>query len=334
MRAPQSEVIEWLSSEENPPVRYLTARDLHQPPDSAGALADLRKGIMDWWPMQEVLERQDDTGAFAASEGGSLDARATFWALCLMQRCGLDITDEPVDAAIDYLDRHHRKQRAVSYTTGGGGVLPCYAGVTTAALIKMGAVDTDLVQDTIQWLVDHQRFDHKSTRAGGTEPWPYQAPKNYGCWETVSCYHGVAGAFRAFAALPPDHRTPVVEKRLAEALDYLRIHRLYKKSKTERPLFRHMTQSFIIGDYRSDLLDMLQAISDADPSLVNEPWVRSAVEDMRGLTVDDRVVLVKNYGKRLIDPVPFEPLGEPSRFLTYQWTVIDRTFSQALAAKG
>ena len=48
---------------------------------------------------------------------------------------------------------------------------------------------------------------------------------------------------------------------------------------------------------------------------------------MRQLAPGGRVVLVRNYGRKLIDPVPFEPLGEPSRFLTCQWTPIQRTVS-------
>jgi len=64
---------------------------------------------------------------------------------------------------------------------------------------------------------------------------------------------------------------------------------------------------------------MLQGIADADPGLVREPWVADAVEDMRALTVDGRVVLAKNYGRRLVDPIPLEEVGAPSRFLTYQW---------------
>jgi hypothetical protein len=211
-------------------------------------------------------------------------------------------------------------------------VLPCYLGVVTTALIEMGALDTELVQSSIAWLVDHQRFDHKATRAGGDETWPYKAPDNYGCWDTVSCFHGVAGAFRAFASIPPDRRSAEVRQRLAEAVEYLRIHRGYKKSSSDRSLFRHMTQFFLVGDYRSDLLDILQGIADGDPTLVRESWVQTALEDLNHLTSQGRVTLVKNYGRKLIDPIPFEAVGAPSRFLTYQWLHIRKIFESMLSA--
>jgi hypothetical protein len=211
-------------------------------------------------------------------------------------------------------------------------VLPCYLGVVTTALIEMGALDTELVQSSLRWLIDHQRFDHKTTRAGGERTWPYKAPANYGCWDTVSCYHGVTGAFRALASIPPDCRSAEVLQRTAEAIEYLRIHRVYKKSSFDQPLFRHMTQFFLVGDYRSDLLDVLQGIADAKPTLVHQDWVRSALNDMDNLTTEGRVPLAKNYGKKLINPIPFEAIGAPSRFLTYQWLRILRIFDTVLSA--
>jgi hypothetical protein len=330
---PDPSLVEWLSSAENPPVRYLAARDLLGPRPSSDTLAALREQIFTWGALEAILALQGEDGSFAAT-GGSPEATPTFWALCLMQRCGLDAGDEPVARAIEYLDLRHRSVGALSHTSGGSGVLPCYLGLATTALIKLGAFDHELVRSSIHWLVEHQRFDHRTTRAGGGEPWPFRAPQNYGCWESVSCFHGVAGAFRTLAAIPPERRTAAVRERLDDAVEYLRIHRLYQKSEMRRPLFRHMTQSFLLGDYRSDLLDMLQGIADADPGLVREDWVQAAVDDMQDLTDDGRITLVRNYGKNLTDPIPFEPLGQPSRFLTYQWILIQQRFGAAVPSSG
>ena len=72
---------------------------------------------------------------------------------------------------------------------------------------------------------------------------------------------------------------------------------------------------------------MLSAVADADPALGQTYRVQSAVADMGQLAVDGRVVLTKNYGRTLIDPIPFEAIGEPSRLLTYQWLHVQRTLS-------
>jgi hypothetical protein len=251
-----------------------------------------------------------------------------------MARCGLDVTDEPVRRTIDFLELRDLGAGALSFTSGASGMLPCYAGVVSTALIEIGGLETDLVQVSIDWLVDHQRFDHKALRAGGDERWPYRAPVNYRCWETVSCYHGVVGAFRALAAIPAGLRSPAVRRRLDEALTYLGLHRLYKKTTNDQPLFRHMTQFFLVGDYRSDLIDILQGVANADPNLVGEPWVAEAVADVEATLDEGRVTLMKNYGTKLIDPIPFEPIGTPSRFLTYQWLTILKAFGYAPASSS
>jgi hypothetical protein len=318
MRAQARDVISWLSSAENPPVRYLTARDLIRPKPPSARLDQLRSELWSWDPIRRIVALQRKDGSFGRRKKPS-DVRATFWALCLLERCGLDVADEPVARALEHLEQHHATTSALSFTGGGSGVFPCYLGVVTAALIKMGALDNAIVRSSVRWLVEHQRFDHKATRAGGDSHWRYKAPANYGCWQTVSCYHGVAGAFRTLAAIPPEKRSADVRRRLKEALQYLCIHQLYKRSKGDRQLFRHMTEPFLVGDYRSDLLDMLQGIVDADPRLIRQPWVRAAADDMARLTDGGRVTLTKNYGRALMSPIPLEPIGQPSRFLTYQW---------------
>jgi hypothetical protein len=320
-------LLEWLSHPDNPPIRYLTAQRLIDPRPSADDLKALRDDVWDWEPLQEILDLQLDDGSFPYSQR-THTAQPTFYALAIMARCGLDIDDEPVAGVVDFLSARHMKAGALSYTGGGSGVLPCYMGIVAEALIRMNALEHELTQSSIRWLVDHQRFDHRATRAGGNGEWPFKAPVNYGCWESVSCYHGVAAAFRALAAVPPESRSPEVRQRLDEALQYLRIHRLYMKSSQEVPLFRHMTQFFLVGAYRSNLLDMLQGVADADPNLIKQDWVREAMEDMESHTSDGKVALVKNYGQKLADPIPLEPVVEPSRFLTYQWLRIRNTFAE------
>ncbi len=324
----EPEVLAWLSEPENLATRYLTARELLHPRPEPPGLERLRGAVLEWEPLRAVLDLQLEDGGFP-DRSKVRTARPTFSALVLMERCGLDVGDEPVARAIDFLSRRHARTGPISYTGGASGVLPCYAGVVVTTLTGLGAGDSDIVRSSLDWLLDHQRFDHRELRAGGEASWPYRAPQNFGCWESVSCYHGVAGAFRAFAAVPAEGRWPRLRQRLDEAIDYLRIHRLFRKSGSERPLFRHMTQPFLVGDYRSGLLDMLQGIADADPALAAEPWVEESMEAMDALTVDGRVPLAKNYGRALMDEIPLEPVGEPSRFLTYQWLRVRRTMDAA-----
>ncbi len=281
--------------------------------------------MLEWKPLQEVLSLQLRDGSFPYQQK-TPTAQPTFWALHIMERCGMKVGDEPVAQAIAYMTDNHLKKGALSYTSGGSGILPCYIGVVTRDIIRMGGLNTPLVEMSIQWLVNHQRFDHKETKAGGRKTWQYKAVDNYGCWDSVSCYHGVVGALQALTVIPVEHRSCEVLEAIGSALNYLKIHRVYKKSSKDKSLFKHMTQFFTIGDYRSDLLDVLEGIADADPTLIHKDWVYCAVKDIETITTDGQILLVKNYGKKLMEHLPFEQIGKPSRFLTYQWLSICHKF--------
>ena len=147
-----------------------------------------------------------------------------------------------------------------------------------------------------------------------------------GCWRSVSCYHGVVASLGALARVPARFRSHEHKARLEEALRYLEIHRVFKKSACDKPLFRHLTQFFLFGGCRSHLIEVLDAIADAGPGLVRTPWVREAVAAVDELRVDGTVILAKNYPTKLVDPLPFEPLGKPSPFLTYDWLRVKQKF--------
>ncbi len=88
-----------------------------------------------------------------------------------------------------------------------------------------------------------------------------------------------------------------------------------------------MTRFFFAGDYRSHLIDILEGVADADPALGKEQWVRDTVDTVDKLTEEGRVPLLNNYARSLIEPLPFEPMGEPSRFLTLQWLLAKQKLS-------
>jgi hypothetical protein len=316
----------WLSSPDNPVVRYLYSRDVIRPRPGARRLATMRSQMLAWQPLQKLLALQERDGGFAGASKG-FPAQTTYWALDLMARCGMDATDEPVSRALEWIESRFVSHGTYSYNGGGSGVLPCYVGNATRSVIALAGYERPSARSAIQWLLDHQRFDHKKVKAGGRKKWPFKSVDSYGgCWWSVSCYHGVVAALKAFAAVPAPHRTDRIQDRINAALCYLEIHRVYKKSASEQQLFKHLTQFFLAGGYRNHLIDILEAISEIDPGLVEREWVRQAIDKVESFVTDGKVTLAKNYAKRLIDPLPFEPIGEPSRFLTLQWLRTRRRF--------
>lgn len=196
-------VLEWLASEDHPAARYLVARDLLSAP--SGELDRWHEAVTTWAPLAAILALQGADGSFP-SHTKQAPMGNTFAAIRLMERCGMDVRDEPVARVIGLLEDGYAGHGAVSYNSGGSGILPCYVGLVTRALSRMGASDSPVVTHSLDWIVRHQRYDRREFRAGGAEQWTYRAVNNYGCWDSVSCYHGVVGTLGALAAVPADMR--------------------------------------------------------------------------------------------------------------------------------
>jgi hypothetical protein len=319
-------ILTWLASDSHPAARYLAARDLvGAPPDTLDRWHD---AVVTWAPLAEILALQEADGRFP-SHTKQAPLGNTFAAIRLMERCGMDVRDEPVARVIGLLEHGYADHGAVSYNSGGSGILPCYVGLVTRALIRMGAGDSPVVTRSVDWIVAHQRYDRRDVRAGGVEPWTYRAVNNYGCWDSVSCYHGVVGTLGALAAVPADKRSAGQRERILEAVDYLREHRVYRKAGDGKPIFRTSLKFSLFHAYRSHVLDVLEWLADADPALADEPWVKDAIADVEALSIDGRIPLVTNADTHLADPLALERVGEPSPLLTVQWLRMRRAFGLA-----
>jgi len=323
-REKQLQTTDWLLSTGNPAVRYLAAESLVTPRPAQAQLDRMRAEALKWAPLRQIVGLQSEDGSFPGRDSRGR-AEATVNALHLMARCRMRAGDDPVDRALAYVKEHCTFQGAYSWVKGGSGVLPCYVGLFARTLIRLAGAEA--AASNLSWICDHQRFDHRGTRGGGAKKWPYRAVESYGgCWRSVSCYHGVVAALSALAAVPPEARSETIRVRISQAVEYLRVHRVCRKGGADKLLFRHLTQYFLVGGHRLHLIDVLEALSMADPSLGEADWVAEAMQAVESTLLDGKVPLVKNYPSKLIDPVPLETVGEPCGFLTVQWLLVKQRF--------
>ena len=320
-------LIHWLTQDDVPPVRYMILRDFPNSNSSPESIQKLGRESLIWPPLQKLLALQKPDGGFPSSKK-TKTAETTLAALSLMARCGLTDQDINIQKTLAYINQNYLHDGVYTYRGKGSGVLPCYVGLFTRLIANVAGTQHQLFQSGIRWILDYQRFDHKTTRGGGNDQWPYKAVESYGgCWRSVSCYHGVVAALRALSVIAPENRTEEVVERIKSVIEYLRIHRVYKKSSEDRPLFRYSTRLFLFGGWRLNLLDILEGIAEADPSLINEDWVRDAVETVEKTKKEDKIVSAASYPTGLIDPDPLEKSGAPSRFLTHQWLKVTQKFA-------
>ncbi len=318
-------LLDWLCDPACPPVRYQALRDLAPEPPSARELERLHAEALAWPPLQRLLSTQQDDGGFPWA-WKQQTAMPTFVALDVMARCGLDAGDEPVARALDWVLQEHGRRGPPSYLKGASGILPCYVGKVGRAIFRLAGPDAPLVREAIEWVVAHQRFDHRERRAGGDVPWPIKSPGNTGCWDSISCYHGVVGALGVLATVLAEVRSDSVQARVDQALDYLRRVRGYRRS-NGKPITRFLTKLYIVGDYRSHVLEVLEVLADLDPTLSGEDWVADMAAWVESRAVEGRLPQDTEYGKKLAEPLGLEEVGAPSRFLTLQWERTKRRFS-------
>jgi hypothetical protein len=88
-------------------------------------------------------------------------------------------------------------------------------------------------------------------------------------------------------------------------------------------------QFSLFHGYRSHVLDVLEWLADADPSLAAEPWVTEAIADVEALCEGGRIRLVTNADTHLVDPLALERVGDPSPLLTVQWLRLRNAFGLA-----
>ncbi len=319
----KNDIIDWLmSSSSPPPVRFQTSIEFSSE-GSEGSGTVTRADIKDWHPLKKVLDLQNSDGGFPVTQKGK-PGIPTLYALILMSKCGLDCSDEPVRKAIEYIKNNHTLDGVISWNSGGSGILPCYAGVTASHIAKMSCGKNDLVNRVAEWIVNYQRFDHKEDRAGGDENWSFHGPSNFGCWQSVSCYHGVVASLALLSSIPLDFRTSEIKSRIKDALRYLEIHKVFRKTTTGEPMFRHLTNFFIFGQWRMNLLDIVEIILDAEPEIAGDQWIQDAIYEIDRHTVEGRILHKTDYRTFLDDPIELEPMGVPSFFLTLQWMKIQK----------
>ena len=320
-------VLEWLSSPTVPPVRYLVAREFGYPSNGGAHLGELHEAVLTWEPLNRILALQKPDGSFP-NRTKTRTGGPTLAALILMARCGLSIADGCVQRSVNHIVRARLFQGVFTVRGRGSGVLPCYVGMLARAVFDLAGPGHPLFQDAVKWILEYQRFDHKKTRGGGAGQWPYKSGVNYGgCFSSVSCFHGVGPTLRTLSAVPPGERSDEITTALEAAIEYLRIHRVYKKSALDKPMFRYSTNLYLFGAYRSNLLDVLEGLAEARPELGSEDWVSEAVNTVRGLSEDGKLVAAESYRTELVDPLPLEEPGKPSRFLTYQWLKVRGKFA-------
>lgn len=313
----------WLLDETHPAVRHLALRQLLDRRADDPEVRAARAAATCADPIAAILAAQDPAGWWEKpGHGYGPKYRGTTWSLIFLDQLGADPAEPRVRAACAYVLAHSQAP------TGGfgcsaaaveirppppGTVIHCLNGNLLRALVGFGWLDDERVGRSIDWEV-------AAITGEGSPHWNAATPGpgfRCGANDGLPCAWGAAKALLALARIPPDRRTPAVDRAIAASVDFLLSRDPavadypmgYGNTKPNGSWFR---LGFPSG-YVTDVLQVLEALVEAGAG--RDSRLAPAVEWLLAQQ-DDRGRWRNRYpytGKMWVD---VDPPGAPSRWVT------------------
>ena len=310
---------DWLLEEENPSIRYFTLFDLLEKKEDDIEVIKAKKQIMKTGIVPKILEKQNPKGYWFEPENfyAKTKYKGTVWNLIILAEIGTDGSDKRIKNTCEFILNNsqdperggfaHRRSKRM----GGipGMVIPCLTGNMVWSMIRFGYIDDPRIQKGIQWITKYQRFDDKDQNL--PEDFPYKSHKS--CFSKHSCHMGVVKSLKALAEIPHNKRNTEVKETINQAVEYLLIHHIYKRShnlsKVSKPSwlqlsFPHMYQTDIL-----EILDILLRLG------VKDKRMKDAVDILKSKQDEQcRWNLERTFNDRFL--VRIENKGKPSKWIT------------------
>lgn len=275
--------LDWLLHSETPGVRYLAMRDLLDLPQDQPDLAAARREAHAAGPIAAILSEMDPAGFWAAPGAGyNPKYRAAVWSLILLAQLGASAAeDERIARACAYSLEHGLAQNGQFSTSGApSGTVDCLQGNMCAALLDLGIADPRL-DAAFEWMARSVTGEGVAPASDSKAPLRYYAAKcgplfACGANNGLSCAWGAVKVMLAFSRLPRERRTPLIERAIAQGIDFLLSTdpalAEYPHGLSDRPSGNWWKFGFPVF-YITDLLQIVEALAGlgigADPRLAN-----------------------------------------------------------------
>jgi len=222
------DALDWLLDPAEPGVRYLALRDLVLCSADDPELKQARKAAHEHGPIGVVLDAMHPDGYWVEPGAGyNPKYRSTVWAISLLAQLGASATeDERIPRACSYL-LDHALVSAGQFTSSGqpSGAIDCLQGNLCWALTAMDYHDPRLVR-AFDWMARMEVGEGVAPATDRNAPLRYYAAKcgpmfRCGANEQYPCAWGASKVMLAFSLLPPEDRTPIIERAIDLGIDFL-----------------------------------------------------------------------------------------------------------------
>jgi hypothetical protein len=303
----------WLLEEETPAVRHLALRWLLDEPETSRPARRARAAAMRVDPIAATLAAQH-AGGYWVKPGSGYGPKytGTVWSLMFLDQLGADPADRGIQRACVHVLEH-------TQAPGGGfgmsgrdsSVVHCLHGNLVRALVGFGWLDDERVQAAVEWQarsITGDGFDgwHRGTTSGPG----FSCGINGG----LPCAWGAIKALRGLARIPPEQRTPLVRRAIADGVELLLSR---DPAAADYPAQSRVSPSwFKLGfpsGYVADMLQNLEVLAELgharSPRLAHAIDVVLAKQDHLGRWKNERAYERATW-------VPFEGRRSPSKWVT------------------
>lgn len=313
----QTQALPWLlePNPANPGVRYFALRDLLGLPTDDLEVRQARANNMATGAIPAILAAQHPEGYWVKPGSGySPKYQGGDWQIILLAELGADPADERVQRGCDYLLRHNLATTgafSVNRLSAPSGVLHCLNGNLVYALIKLGYAADPRVQSAITWqaqaIIGHEAITYY---ASGTSGPGFACGVNGG----LPCGWGANKALKAFSAIPPEQRGPLVQQAIEIGVEFLfsRDPAVADYPYSDRVSMTWFKLGFPLS-YWSDVLESAAVL--AELGYADDPRLDPAIQFILDKQVAPGRWKLENSlnGKMWLD---IEKRGKPSKWVT------------------
>jgi hypothetical protein len=300
---------------DNPGVRYFALRDLFDRPEQDPEVQAARVAIMTTGPVPAILDAQYPDGYWVKPGGGySPKYRSTVWQIIFLAELGADPSDERVRRGCEYLLDHSIASNgafSVNQKPVPSGCIHCLNGNLIHALNRLGYADDPRVQAALDWqaraITGAESFRYLKSGVPGPG---FACSANLG----QPCGWGANKAMRALLSVPPEARTPTVQRAIEAGVEFLfsRDPAVADYPYTERVSSTWFKFGFPLT-YWSDVLETVAVLAElgygGDPRLAHALQLVLSKQDDQGRWKLENALT----GKMWVD---VEQKGQPSKWVT------------------
>lgn len=189
------ETLNWLLEYDNPSARYFTLRNILDKRKDSKEVIRAKRAIMQRGIVSRILLHQNPDGSFISkamiSKYGEKRARTgyqprykgTIWQAIFLAQLGADEKDERIKKLGNFiLNANYNQDYKVfgiylqhKYSLDFAAI-PCFVSNMIWSLSKLGFYQDKRVQNSIKWLLKHQRFDEGDFNT--PKQWPYRGNRD------------------------------------------------------------------------------------------------------------------------------------------------------------